>query len=67
MHEDEEGDTVEVNSPATNDVAGALRLSKAYEKVTVPEFPSAGEVADWLLSLGQSLVCCGYTDMKEIA
>ena len=42
-------------------------MSKAYEKPVVPTFPASGEMTNWMIALGLSCVCGGFSDELEIA
>ena len=45
----------------------ASLMSKAYEKLVVPTFPTSGEMTNWMIALGLSCVCGGFSDELEIA
>ena len=44
----------------------ASLMSKAYEKLVVPTFPTSGEMTNWMIALGLSCVCWGFSDEMEI-
>ena len=44
----------------------ASLMSKAYEKLVVPTFPTSGEMTNWMIALGLSYVCGGLSDELEV-
>ncbi len=48
------------------DTAAAFR-ARQYDKITVPKFPSAATVKNWMMSLGYNLTTAGgYVDKREL-
>ena len=59
--------TAVATSVASKAAVHASLMAKAYEKLVVPTFPASGEMTNWMIHLGLSCVCVGFSDELEVA
>ena len=63
----EEEEDEEQPTDTAQAVQKAVSHAKAYEKLSIPKFPKAGDTENWLIAMGTNLcVSGGFTDKAEI-